>query len=294
MINSITADRIANSILQRRKKYNNFVLVEGSHDRLFLLKFKHENTQIEITFGWEKLIKVIEILKQNGYENILGLVDLDFREFISDAVTEDDEIIITDVHDINILCLEDSFSTIFDNYCSEEKVEKFKESNNCECIKEYTYQILKPLSYLKFLNKKESLHLTFKSNGNKKNNFDYSKFIDKNNYSLIDNLKLIETVTNFSRSKTTQTILKNEEILEKLVTLLESEKFPKDKITNGHDFGEAIILGLKKVLGTKELDSETFLKECILSYDSSDFLKTNIYNKIHSIQKKKKTEFLKL
>ncbi|MDV3996913.1 hypothetical protein CMT66_16100 [Elizabethkingia anophelis] len=294
MINSITADRIANSILQRRKKYNNFILVEGSHDRLFLLKFINNDTQIEITFGWEKLIKVIEILRDKGYENIIGIVDLDFRDFITDEITENDETILIDAHDIDILCLEKSFPTIFNSYCSQEKLESFKQSKNCECIKQYTYEILKPLSYLKFLNKKESLNLTFKSNGNKKNNFDYSKFIDKSKYELINNLKLIETVTNFSRGKTTNTILKNEEILKKLETLLEFEKFPEDKITNGHDFGEAIAIGLKKVLGSKDLDSETFLKECILSYDSTEFIKTKLYKKIQNIQKKKKIEFLKL
>lgn len=294
MINSITADRIANSILQKRKKYNNFILVEGSHDRLFLLKFRHEDTQIEITFGWEKLIKVIEILRDKGFENIIGIVDLDFREFIPDKVIEDDEIILTDAHDIDILCLEKSFPTIFNNYCSEDKIENFKNSNNCECIKQYTYEILKPLSYLKLLNKREGLNLAFKSNGSKKNNFDYTKFIDKNKYTLINNVKLIETVTNFSRSKTENKILRNEEILKKLESLLASEVFAEEKITNGHDFGEAITIGIKKALGSKELDSETFLKECILSYDSTEFLKTNLYKKIYNIQIKKKTKFLKI
>lgn len=294
MIEHITADRIANSIILRKEKYENFILVEGSHDRLFLLKFKSENSQIEITFGWEKLLEVVKKLKERGYENILGIIDLDFREFVENDSIEDDNVIITYEHDINIMCIEKSFSLIFDSYCSEEKIDGFKKEHNINCIKKYTYDLLKPLSYLKVLNKRENLHLTFKSNDRKKNNFDYTKFIDKNKFILISVDKLIETVTNFSRGKTSNKIISNEKIFEKLEKILKNESFDEIKLSSGHDFGEVICLGLKKVLGSKEIDSETFLKECILSYDSSDFKKSKLYSDIKKMQTTKRTKFINL
>ena len=130
MRNDMTVDRIANSIIQRRKKHENFILVEGSHDRLFLLKFKNDTTQIELTFGWEKLIDIMSVLKQRGFEKAIGIIDKDLREFIPENHTYDENIIITDEHDINILCIEKSFDVIFQSYCSEDKVERFKSEKN--------------------------------------------------------------------------------------------------------------------------------------------------------------------
>lgn len=293
MIGNITADRIANSIIQRKKQYENFILVEGTHDRLFLLKFKNADTQVEITFGWEKLIDVLTILKARGYNKTIGIIDQDLREIIPEESISNDDIIITDHHDINIVCLEESFNTIFQSYCSEEKVKTFKAEKNVPCIKEYTYNLVKPLSFLKILNKRESLNLTFKSNDAKKNKLDYSKFIDKNKYELISLDKLVETITNFSRNKTQQKIIADNIILEKLNIILNNENYENAKLSSGHDFGEIVCVGLKKTLGTKEIDSEIFLKENILSYDSTAFVNTLIYKKIKTREAVQGTQYLK-
>lgn len=294
MIENITADRIANSILQRRKNFDNFILVEGSHDRLLMLKFKNENSQIEITFGWEKLIEVVEKLKERGFEKIIGIIDLDLREIIPLEIIEKDNLVLTDDHDINIMSIEKNFSFVFDSYSSQDKVEKFKKEFACTCIKTYTYNLIKPLSFLKILNKRENLNLTFKSNDNKKNKFDYSKFIDKNRFTLISLEKLIETVVNFSRNKTSKKIIANDKILDKLKTILSNENYENNKVNCGHDFGEVICIGLKKTLGTKDVESEIFLKECILSFDSNDFKKLKMYSDIINVQKKIGTKFLKI
>lgn len=289
----MTVDRIANSIIQRRKKHENFILVEGSHDRLFLLKFKNDTTQIELTFGWEKLIDIMSVLKQRGFEKAIGIIDKDLREVIPENHTYDKNIIITDEHDINILCIEKSFDVIFENYCSEDKVERFKSEKNISCLKTYTYDLAKPLSFLKILNKREKLNLSFKSNDSKKNKLDYSKFIDKNKYELISFDKLIETITNFSRNKTENKILNNDEILSKLKSIIKDENYDNSKINSGHDFGEIISLGFKKVLGTIELDSETFLKENILNYDINNFTQTLIFKHIKDCENRQQTTYLK-
>ncbi|WP_194976376.1 hypothetical protein [Aquiflexum lacus] len=293
MREAITLDRIANSIIQRRKKFDNFILVEGSHDRLFFLKFKNNNSQIEITFGWEKLIAIIKLLKDRNFDKVIGIIDKDLRDIIPENSNLDDEVILTDDHDINVLCLEQSFNTIFNSYCSLDKVEKFKDEKKTECLKEYTHNLLKPLSYLKILNKREGLHLCFKANDQHKKNIDYSKFIDKNKYELIALEKLVETITNYSRGRTKEKLIANEIILNKLKIIIKNEDYENSKLNCGHDFGEVICLGLKKVLGTKEVESEAFLKENILAYEWNNFITTDLYKKIRVLENKCKTNYLR-
>ncbi|MFH6944480.1 hypothetical protein [Flavobacterium sp. FlaQc-50] len=293
MRNDISIDRIANSIIQRRKRYNNFILVEGSHDRLFFLKFKDENTQIEITFGWEKLISIISRLKELGFEKVIGIVDKDLRQIIPEELKTEENVIVTDEHDINIICIEKSFETIFQSYCSAEKVDKFKSNKKIDCLKNYTHGIIRPLSYLKVLNKRENLNLSFKGNDSSKKNIDYSKFIDKQNYEFISLDKLVETITNYSRNRTEKTILTNKAIVEKLTNLIQKESYVNPDLNCGHDFGEIICLGLKKVLGTKEIEGELFLKETLLVYETSDFITTNIFKQIKYLENKQSTEYLR-
>ena len=293
MIGDITVDRIANSIMQRRKKYENFILVEGSHDYLLILKFKNEGTQVEITFGWEKLVEIIANLKSKGFEKAIGIIDRDLRDLVPENTEFVDEIILTDEHDINIMSLEKSFEIVFKSYCSPEKVENFKQEKKNNCIKSYTHNIVRPLSYLKILNKRENLNLVFKTNNSKKNRFDYSKFIDKEKYELISLEKLVETITNFSRGKTDKQIIDNHSILKKLTSIMQSETHENTKLNSGHDFGEFISICLKKRLGTFEVDGETFLKETILAYDSSDFKLTSIFKNIKKLEVAHQTAYLR-
>lgn len=293
MKEAISLDRIANSIIQRRKKYDNFILVEGSHDRLFFLKFKNKNSQIEIAFGWEKLIEIISKLKDRGFDKVIGIIDKDLREIIPETIKFDESIIITDDHDLNIICIEKSFDTIFQSYCSEEKVEKFKKEKNIDEIKDYIHEIIKPLSFLKILNKREKLNLSFKGNDTSKNDIDFSKFVDKRNFELISKEKLVEAITNYSRNRTKQKIISNGLIIRKLNKVISEEDYSYNQINSGHDFGQVICLGLKKVLGTKDIASELFLKESILNYGTEDFKKTDVFKRIKTIEKKKKTLFLK-
>lgn len=293
MKDAITVDRIANSIIQRRKKYDNFILVEGSQDRLFFLKFKNDKSQIEITFGWEKLIQITSKLKERGFDKVIGIIDRDLREIIPENLSFDDNIILTDEHDINILCLEKSFNTIFQSYQSEDKVEKFKIEKKVTCLKDYTHEIIKPLSFLKVINKRDNLNLSFKGNDKNKKKIDYSKFINKEKYEFISLNKLVETVTNYSRNRTNEKIVSNEIILNKLNYIIDNENFEYSQLNCGHDFGEVICLGLKKVLGTKDIDSEQFLKENLLNYETSDFITTNIFKSINKIESTQETVYLK-
>lgn len=293
MRESITLDRVANSILQRSKKYENFILVEGSNDRIFFLKFKNANSQIEITFGWEKLIELLKLLKARGFKNVIGVIDKDHRSIIPLEVDLDEELIETDFHDINILTINESFEPIFNVYCSEDKYNKFLEDKKIKCLKTYTFNIAENLSYLRLLNKRENLHLSFKTNDGKKNRLDYSKFVNKDKYEFISLEKMIETITNFSRSKTTHSLLSNEKIYDLLIKLKSKESFDYLLFCNGHDFSELICLSLKKVLGSREVEPESFLKDCILNFDIFNFEKTEMYSKIKELEKIKKTQFLK-
>lgn len=294
MRESITLDRIANSIILRKDKYENFILVEGTLDRLFFLKYKAENTQIELAFGWENLTILMEKLKERDYYKTIGIIDKDLRNIVPIELEFNEDIIETDSHDINILTIDKTFEIIFQSNYSPEKTEKFKENNDIACVKMHTYDMVEKVFYLRLLNHRENLHLSFKSKENIKNKLDFSKFINKDNYQFISLEKMIETITNFSRGKTSEKIINNDIILDKLVNLMETEKYDNKICINGHDFSEAICIGLKKALGSRDVEPESFLKDCILAYDGEDFVKTEMYAKIKKLEYKKHSKFLRV
>ncbi|MNH34687.1 hypothetical protein D3C79_952990 [compost metagenome] len=76
--------------------------------------------------------------------------------------------------------------------------------------------------------------------------------------------------------------------------IINKEVYDDTKLNCGHDFGEVICLGLKKALGTIEIDSELFLRENILNYESNDFVKTKLFEDITNIETKQKTKYFKL
>ncbi|SDF09621.1 hypothetical protein [Epilithonimonas hungarica] len=296
MIKAITSNRISNAILIKKKKIKKLILVEGSHDKLFFLKFKDENCSVELAYGWKNVIQVLDDLKAKHFENCIGVIDADLKKVIPEEFEMPDNIFMTDLHDINIETIEHSFNVIYKSHCSEDKNDVFTSYKKITDLKNYIYELSKPLSFLRILSKRKNYHLSFKSKDETSNNIDYSKFINKEKFEFTSLKNLVETVINFSRSKTKNALPQNEILLKELADLLENErnKYEVTKITNGHDFGEIITLGLKKCLGSNQhIKADNILRDCILNYEYSEFKKTNLYLSIRDTELKYGVAFLK-
>ena len=296
MRNAITANRVANSILIKRKSINKVIIVEGTHDLLFFSKFKHSESQIEIAFGWENVINVINSLLEEGYENCIGIIDTDLKPIIPESYVIPDNVFTTDCHDINIETIEYSFDIIYNHYCSTEKDKKFKEDNQLSDMKRYIYSLALPISCLRILSKRHTYNLCFKCKDEEGSSLDFTKFIDKDKFKFINIEKLVETVVNYSRNRIKNEIPTKDIIVTELNKLIEeeSETYDKKHITNGHDFGEIILIGLKKKLGNNQhIKSDDFLKDCILTYEFVEFQKTKLFQQIKEFEVINNIEYLK-
>ncbi|RNA63222.1 hypothetical protein D1631_15440 [Chryseobacterium nematophagum] len=296
MRNAITPNRVANSILIKRKSMNKVIIVEGTHDLLFFSKFKHSESQIEIAFGWENVINVVNSLLKEGYDNCIGIIDTDLKPIIPESYIIPANVFTTDCHDINIETIEYSFDIIYNHYCSKEKDKKFKEDNQLNDIKTYIYSLALPISFLRILSKRNSYNLRFKCKDEEGNSLDFTKFIDKDKFKFINIEKLVEAVMNYSRNKIKTDIPTKDIIVAELNQLIEQENdtYDRNKITNGHDFGEIILVGLKRKLGNNQhIKSDDFLKDCILNYEFVEFQKTKLFQQIKRFEATNTIEYLK-
>jgi len=196
----------------------NFVLVEGDSDiRLFRKLFDSDKCKVECVPGGKPKVKdcVAELLPE--YALIVGVLDADFSH-LEKTNEEKDNIFLTDYHDIEmtILAQDDVLHTILFEYTN---IHKNNHHTFCDNILETIEQI----SYLKWLNERENLRLTFKKVG-------FQDLISISNFRLNFNEYLSRVLAKSKDAITRDEILIYEKIHE--LTRLNPDLF---HLTNGHD-----------------------------------------------------------
>ncbi len=281
----ITPNIIANTICQDIYE-GYYILVEGDTDELFFSKFLNaEKSQIEICHGKENVIETIQILnkRNNKKKNkTLAIVDKDY-DFL-DNTEYPENIIQTDFHDVEMMCLKsESFDSVAKEYFSKKKIEKLKQ-DQVDCIRSYFLSIIKPISELRIISKKENLNLSFKTTKKRPKELKYEKFICKDNFVFKGYDELINTVKTYYN----QAIhLNNQELIDK-IKQLDLEKYDAFDICHGHDLSRIIQIGLKKKIGKSKLTSVTIdeIERALrLAYSLVDFAKTDLKKKLDKINK---------
>ncbi|MNE58002.1 hypothetical protein D3C80_1530060 [compost metagenome] len=164
-------------------------------------------------------------------------------------------------------------------YIQKEKMDSKYEST--EKFKHHIFSVLKPLSFLKWLNQRQKLGLLFKPRNPEGNTLDLSKFICSTNLTFSNTEKLIKSVLEYCNGKV-QVAIKKEELKEAL------DKFINDDIdinhlSNGHDVISLAAISLRKHvsnLNSKAIAPDQLQKELYLAYDSRFFENSELYKKI--------------
>lgn len=255
-----------------------FILVEGDTDkRLFTKIFDTSKVSIEITFGKQNLMEVVELLHQKklGREvSFFAIKDSDF-----DRINQKSEIknlYLTDFSDVETMILS---SPVLDSILSELGQEGKLENKN---VLEILLNEAKLLGSLKLINEREGLNLKFTE-------LNFSKFIDKSNLK-IDIDKMIKTV--FDNSKRPD--LKIDDFKLKINHILSQNHDPL-QLCNGHDLVELLSISLTKLIGNKgqqDVKVEVLESSLRISYRFEDFKLTKLYASIIEWEKQnKKTVF---
>jgi len=276
----ITPESRANSILLDKSFKGSYLVVEGKTDYLFFSKFiEKENCRINIAFGNQNVIQILDILEKRNYTKAIGIIDADFRKILN-KIPKNKNIILTETHDIETLIMESSiFEYVLESLSSNEKYNIFLSKINVS-IKEYILELAKPIAILKLINETENLELRFKSLNIDGNTIKYNEFINKETFTFISLEKLIVAIKNYNQKPA----LSVEELKSKIEIYLKNS-YNLYEICNGHDITNIISIGLQKKLGSINISADEIGKLLIMSYDFNYFKTTELYNNIISLLK---------
>jgi hypothetical protein len=293
MIENMTPDRIANSIMQDTNYTGHYLLVEGIKDsKLYSKFFDSSTTRIKETFGCEKLKEVYEILDSRGFLRKLGILDKDFHQLTNTLISKND-IFYTDDHDIEIMIVKtDALENVIKMYADKEKIEKFEKKKK-NTIRNEIFSLCDNIGYLKLANQKHNLGLVFKPKTPDGNTIKYNDFIsDKLVFE--GKIKLIQSVINFSNNKSSK--IKNRTEIEAKYDLESKTQYNSDLLSNGHDFSNILFLCLKKTLrSTSKMirDGNCVENSLILAYEYEEFKSTQLYTSILNWQNTNGLKLLK-
>lgn len=281
MIEYLTPDRIANSIVMDSTFKGSSLIVEGKRDYLFFQKFvSHADCQIKVAFGKYFVIEVVNILKQRKYEKVLGILDRDFG-FILNSTLETENLIESDYHDFEISIIESPcFNTMIAAHCKPDKMELLF-SKSVDNLKNKIFELITPLGKLKLANQIYELGLVFKPHNPEGKPLSYSDFIDCKAFNYLGHDKMITTVINYSIAKSTK--IASKEAIKTKFEEIESRNYDILHLCNGHDFTYIFQLTLKKSIGqgdSSEISQKAVEQYFIFGYDSSYFITTSLYKKI--------------
>lgn len=275
----ITPQRIAASIILNAKAYKSFVIVEGRTDCALFKKFvKKGLVKLEIAFGHENVIQVIDELKKNSFEGAIGIIDSDFRILDNDFL-DNENIVYTDYHDLEIMLINsNSFDSVLENYVQSEKLDN--KYGNIDGFRQHIFNITKHLGYLRWYNRKYNTGLVFKPEKPEGKQIDFAQFISIDTLEFLGYDSLINCVYNYCQGKTRPNISKEMIKIQLAQFIHDCEVY---HLCNGHDLVHVISLSLRKNisnLNSKSIPADQIAKELILAYESRYFKNTSLYRRI--------------
>lgn len=277
----LTPDSIASSIRMERSQFTgSFLVVEGGTDAKIYNNFLEEGMcQIEIGFGKDNAIRIIEILNEDNFEGALAVVDADF-DILHSKEYHHRNIFLTDFHDIECLIFTSpALEKILIEFGSEQKIKKIEQAHK-KSIKEIIIELGSLIGYLLRISLNENLSLHFGDEDKKK--LDFSKFIDKDDLSF-DLDKFITIIKNNSGNF----LINNQQLIEKINSAVK-ENLDLKQIARGKDLTEILCVGLRKFVGTNNaihVNADIIVKSMRVAYDFRFFASTQLYLNVKEWEK---------
>jgi len=121
----ISAFDIANEIRMTRSQFKGtFLVVEGEKSDLILFSRFTNSDQCQLIPAHSKnnAIKVINILENEKFVGLLGIIDADFMN-IENQICPGDNLFLTDTHDLETMILQSpALDKLISEYCSQTKI----------------------------------------------------------------------------------------------------------------------------------------------------------------------------
>lgn len=262
-----------------------YLIVEGITDISFFKKFCTEDCNFKKANGKENVIEIVTTLKKEDCI-ILGIVDTDFW-YLDNIKCENPNILITDLHDIEIMMLEtQAFDSILAEFGIFKKIAKLERKKNIT-LKKLLYDECSKIGYIRWFTKK---NIDFSELRLKRLKFD--NFFDSDNFVICED-RLIQTILKNTKDwtmlKTNLDVIYatnvDKNFIKNLIHKSKDSKIDLRHLCRGHDLTKVLVIGLIKNFGN---DTNPNFPSCRknlesslrLSYTLDNFLQTQLYSSI--------------
>ncbi len=278
----LTPERMANAIMQDSTYNRYYLLVEGVKDYQLYSRFiNEEDIKIKKAFGHFNVIEIFKILSKRGFDKKIAIIDSDFRKVLNENIGIEG-IFQTDDHDIEVMIMKtNALYDVIKIYCSKDKIENYRKTVEND-IRQYLFNLALELGKLKLSNKKNNLGLVFKPKRTNDPQIGYKLIFDtKNNLNFAGINRLIDISINYSKDKSER--IEDKMIIWDKTMKMDFEIYDISQLVNGHDLSNILFLFIKKILTSKKplVDFNDIEDSLTLAYDSSDFVKTDLYKDIN-------------
>lgn len=267
MIDLIDGAYVAAQIrLVRQVRRGTILLLEGHTDAKLLGRFTNPDTcEIEIGFGKANVIEAIDLLEDEGFQGIVGVVDADFDR-LTNVTHSLDNLCVTDVHDLDLMIF---LSPSLDRYVAEHgNQERIKKDflGDLSAIRSKIIDCCLPLSHCRLASSRRKLMLRF-------NGLKHDELVSQHTLTM-DQIMLIKTVTDRSSSTCSPATLLT------FMNREAAEQHDPHQLVNGHDTAAILGIALRKLIGDRR-DVHTWASEIEaglrLAFDWEAMVSTGLY-----------------
>lgn len=250
--------------------HETYILVEGESDKVFFTTLigSLSNIRFRPVNGWERVHSTISKAQQEGYTNILGIIDKDYHCLINDGVVEHNQLLFTDNNDIEMMLFN---STAFEKFLavcgSRTKIEVHANPRepilNAACC----------IGALRAISLQNKYYFHF-------DGFECKDFVNKNTL-VPDRNKLIEKIIQRTRSKGTLITVTDEILKEQIEGFCQT--YCSHELCNGHDVLDILSIAMTKLYATassNQYNSESIFNYLLVGYTAEEFQKSELYRKL--------------
>ena len=229
------AQDIANQIRMERQLFNGaFVIVEGFDDRQCLEQHVlREQVEVIVAQNKDSVIDIVDILGDDGFRGVLGIVDADFDR-ITASLSTNDNIVVTDYHDLVMTHIMSSpLEDVIVEYGSSSKIAGLKDT-----VLDLLLKSAVPIGCLRLHSLQADLNLRF-------SDLTFNRFINRESL-VTDHYSLIAEVKN----KSQRFDIGDAELEEGMLTIKDND-YPVQDLCCGEDVIEILSVGFRRVLGNQ-------------------------------------------
>ena len=253
-----------------------YVYVESGCDCRFWKNHLNINiVKLRACNGYEKVIDSVSKGKDNN-QICIGIIDRDFREYVSNYRSTPENVFISDQHDVEMMIIKaEGIDRILNDFDAADHVKEFVKKEKATVL-EMVFRITNRIGLLKMIDRRDRLDFKLRKAG-KDSEFDlphYEKFLDREGHYTTDE-KMIDYLIGWSRDNRKVPTRSRDEILS-LFRAEDISKYDTYQLSCGHDVTYMIAYFIWKQISKEKTDKEEIEKLLRVSYTHENFKQTAI------------------